>query len=707
MLAWGLRMAIAIIVPLFLGNYYQQTEAAMWVIITAESIGWVELKGSFAQRIRVLLGGAFLAVLFGALGSISGTSLLLSMLLMAFVVFVAILFKNLGERGSSLSLTVYVMFIIANAYPTPWGTPLEERCIYIGIGGLWCVLVGAVATLFIREQTPYKRSVAMIWKKTADLALEPDKGWNGIAPKASLRNIYLKDKAIQDAIESSLQLFEKRAYQKNHENENALELAQLRKCVYLIGATLMNLSEELDQLSISNQKANNKQSIHALIKSISIICERMTLYTVSNKKEELLLLQSRIMRLQNMVAILREAAFENHEKNIIARITHLTERIIKLCETSLLHIQQSSKDEKVYQSYSLMKTLLIIHHKHWLRNLKDLMHLNNHSFRYAVRSVIIALCSLFIYKAYHIAYGYWLPFTVMIILQPYFGATLKKALDRVLGTVLGVSIGGLLMMLPEAYHLKEILLISSSILMVYFLRYNYSIATFFISLFLVALFANDHSLDQQVIYARIFCTLGGAALAVIGEFALLPAWEKKYLPEYFYKMAEANFNYFIYSFYNHNEFNTAQWTHYRREAEVANSNAFESFNRLIKEPKYKNKNTTLSYQLIAHSIRICKALNNYHLDNDPHKKDIITEDQALLSNVERIKHKYLEICSRLWQVAYKQKAFKDFSTAASICIIDGDKELLIASIAKLEIELDALNRDLIKWELDFSESGRP
>jgi hypothetical protein len=50
MLSWGIRMTFAVIIPLFYGLYFHKMAEVMWVIVAAESIGWVELKGSFAQR---------------------------------------------------------------------------------------------------------------------------------------------------------------------------------------------------------------------------------------------------------------------------------------------------------------------------------------------------------------------------------------------------------------------------------------------------------------------------------------------------------------------------------------------------------------------------------------------------------------------------------------------------------------------------------
>ncbi|MCC6187356.1 MAG: hypothetical protein IT256_09410, partial [Chitinophagaceae bacterium] len=394
MFSWGMRMTFAVIIPLFYGLYFGKMHEVMWVIVAAESIGWVELKGSFAQRVRLLLGGALLALVFGFAGSISSAHLWLSIVLMMVVVFIASLFKNLGERGSGLSLTVYVMFIIANAYPTQELHEIGFRCANIAIGGLWSLAVGAFASLFISEQTPYKRSVAFIWKATEGLAAAVAKGWDGKSARSGIREVYLKEKEVNEAVDSSLQLYETRAYQNNHESEHAHQMAQLRKSAYLTSATIMAFHEELDSVNTQLLSSDQKQSIYILLKSIEIICARMTVFTVTGKAEEEILLNSRVLRIHNMCALLKESNINEREQVAIDKIIHFAERLVKLIENSIVHVNSVATDAKVYRTYSLMKTLLILHHKHWIDTVRRLANFNTHSFRYALRSAIIATAAL-------------------------------------------------------------------------------------------------------------------------------------------------------------------------------------------------------------------------------------------------------------------------------------------------------------------------
>lgn len=706
MLSWGIRMTFAVIVPLLYGILSGNADAAMWVIVSAESICWVELKGSFAQRVRLLLGGALLSVVFGLAGSLTAGSLWLSLLCMLVVVFIASLFKNLGERGSGLSLTVYVMFIVANAYQPESAADVWMRCVYIGAGALWTLMVGVLASLFISEQTPFKRSIAFIWKATAALADTIDQGWDGKNPKAGLRDIYLKQKEINASIDSSLQLYENRAYHQDHESVQAHEMAKLRKTAYLTGAALMAIAQQLEQIRISSLSGEVRQSIHAILKSIAVICERMTVYTVNSKPEEEVLLRSRIIRLQNMIALVRESDIPVNEQRSVKYLLHYTGRIVRLIEEAIAHVKAVEGDPKVYRSYSLMKTLLILHHRHWTDSIRRLANINTHSFRYAIRTAIVATLALFVYKYFHIDHGYWLPFTVMIVAQPYFGATLKKAFDRVLGTVSGVVIGGLLLAIPGEFPMKELLLLLSPLLMVYFLRKQYGVATFFISIFLVALFAAEHNLDNSVILTRALCTVGGAALAVIGEFALLPTWDKDWLPRHIAEAIHASYNYFLFTFLPNNFSSLHQWTHYRRLAESANSNAFDSFNRYLAEPTTKEQDVTVYYQLISHCIRVVRELNNYHLEADaipkPVKPSEFEEHRARIAECREQFATILETITKMGiQVEPDKMSVAIEDDRISLVPMNAEQRIYVD---KLAVELNAFLRDIGRWQSETHAS---
>ncbi|MBS1690198.1 MAG: FUSC family protein, partial [Bacteroidetes bacterium] len=304
------------------------------------------------------------------------------------------------------------------------------------------------------------------------------------------------------------------------------------------------------------------------------------------------------------------------QQKAVNRILQLAERSIKLIESSIERLDIMGEDLPVYRSYSLIKTLFVLHPKYWIKNIGILFNFNTFTTRYALRTGVAAAIGMLVYKWFDIDHGYWLPFSAIIIIQPYFGATFKKAIDRIAGTLLGGLTGGLLLRIHTGLHIKEAILFLTFILMVYYLRKNYAITAFIITINLVLLFNVEAAIDSQLIITRALCTIGGAGLAVIAGFALLPTWDKKWLPKHLAEAVNCNYQYFLSTFFS-GKINV-NWTRNKRSAESKNSNVFDSFNRYQQEPTGQNR-APLYYELITHNVRITRDLNNIHLEQEQSK----------------------------------------------------------------------------------------
>lgn len=624
-LSWGLRMAVSAVLPILWGIATGQMAKASWIVITAEVISWVELKGSFAQRLRVLLGGAFLAALFALLGGLTGKIIWLSVLAMLGVGFLAALFKNLGDRGSGLAICVQVLFVISNAYPPPDAGAMEERLILVLIGGLWTTLVGVAASVFEPNQQPFRRTIALIWRANAQLAEVIYKGWDGRSARSSIRDIFLKEKEIRTVIDNSFHFFETMAFQAQKTEKEKYHLVQLRKATALIAANLIAVSEELEQVRIKEVNPELRLKIYDALRVLGQALDRMGIFVINLKPEEKLLIESRILRLEKLIALLRDEE-KNKPFPQLSRVIQLLERTLKLIEVSQQRIRDLGEDAPVFQSYSLIETTMILHPQHWQRNLRLLFSFSGNTLRYAIRSAVAAALGVLVYKLFDINYGYWLPFTALIVVQPYFSATIKKAVDRVLGTLAGGIAGGVILMLSPTLIIKETILFLCFIMMVYFIRKRYAVAVFFITLSVVMLFDVEDRYNSSLIITRALSTVTGAVFGLVAGFLLLPTWDKKWLPVHLSEALSCNYQYFLATFFPKG-IQASEWTRFKRNAESKNSNAFDSFTRYMREPLAGKRYYLSFYQLINHSIRITRELNNIHLERESGEEPVQADQE--------------------------------------------------------------------------------
>ena len=205
--------------------------------------------------------------------------------------------------------------------------------------------------------------------------------------------------------------------------------------------------------------------------------------------------------------------------------------------------------------------------------------------RHALRVGLVTAVAVWLAGALGLPRGYWVTITVVIILQPYTGATTLKAVQRSLGTVVG---GVLTAALGALFHNPIAILVTSFIfaaISVAVLPINYTAFSVFLTPTFVLL-AEASAGDWDLAGIRVFDTLLGGALALLGARVLWPAPEWKRLPSYLAASLRANSNYLrtvVTSFADRSDEAGRLMRARRRDCALAAINAEESFQRLMGE----------------------------------------------------------------------------------------------------------------------------
>ncbi len=686
LVSWGVRMAVAGTVPIIWGLATGRMNDAVWITLTAEAISWVEMKGSFNWRVRTLFIGAVLALLWGVLGTVTGDSVTLSVLFMFVAAFLASLLKNLGDRASGLAICVYLLFIICNAYPDRDLPDIRHRITLILIGAAWPIIVGISASLFMPVQQPFRRQIAIIWRSIAALV---DTITRSAAYGKGQDDIYIKEKEVRSAIDHSFEFYGRMAHQGNTKDNRQYQLLLLRKLAALSAVNVIAIADEMAHINVPELDEALRIKAATLFSALKEAISRISVFVLTLKPEEKLLATSQINRTRKLVALIREYPREEgtQQSKAINRILQLTGRTVKLLESALQRIEQMGEDTPVFRSYSHMKTLFVLQPRKILSNIKSLSNFNSLAFRFAFRSAIAASIGLFVAKWFHIDHGYWIPFSLMIVIQPYFGATLKKAIDRVVGTLLGGLAGGLLMLLPTGLHVKEAMLFISFVLMVYYVRKQYGIAAFIVTLNVVLLFSLDKSYEQNILIERALSTIGGSLLAVIAGFALLPTWDKKWLPNHLTEAIKSNYEYYVNTFYG----KVNNWTRNKRLAESKNSDVFDSFNRYMEEPG--KEKTEAYYDIITCNVRITRDLNTINIDQEEKTRIDSTpnaKQQAIMAECLSLFSEIINLALQLNSNLVINLFIPDEQTPPPFRLNDTQ----IVSLEKLRIELKAMLADM-------------
>ncbi|RQO31028.1 hypothetical protein DBR32_09990 [Taibaiella sp. KBW10] len=621
---WGFRVAISVTLPVLL-SIFSGNPNYFWMVIAGETVSIVELKGSAGFRSRLLIAAVIFAVLFTIIGGLAGGHLWWSVLLMFPIALGCGLMKNLGDWGLGLAINIYLFYLISSSHPPPTVAAFWDRIYFVGLGGLWALCVGVFSFSFLPQGKPYRRTIAHIWKAVENLMVLVSNDWDLGTKKSSIRAIYLKEKEIRTAIDASLALYGNLYDEKKQQPENERKLSYARRCASMASLQIISITNNAALLFKKPLSQAFIIQMHTILKVLEQLSNRMGFYFYTIKEEELLLIQSRLERLNKFKTNL--STFEESKIPECERIIHHINRFAHLVELSVKTVS-SEKEKMMISQYSLMQTLNILHPKHLQNNIRQFLNFDNLTLRYALRMAITATLGLGLAMFYFPNHGYWLPLTIIIVSQPFFGATLKKGIQRSVGTIAGVILGSLIMIAPYAHITKHFMVVFGAILMIYNLRKNYSWAAFFITIFLIGLLSTENQVSNALLIERIISTALGAAMAIISGFLLFPSWDKKLLPNYLGKAVAANYKYFQFLFNAQvSEQEQKPWVVYKIAAESSNSNAFDSLNRYITEPKYRSKNVGAAYfTAITYNIRITRELNAF-ID----EKEAIDTDANLIT----------------------------------------------------------------------------
>ena len=160
--------------------------------------------------------------------------------------------------------------------------------------------------------------------------------------------------------------------------------------------------------------------------------------------------------------------------------------------------------------------------------------------RHALRFAVVTSAAVMVFWFFPKPFGYWVPLTATVVLKPYAGMTLARAVQRTVGTVTGIVAGLVLMPLLPTSGAQFAAVIVLFFAMMAVLPFNYGLAIVFLSAGLIPF---EHVLTPGIRDAvgpdRLVATAIGASLALVGGHILWPTFERRGLPDLLRGCAEA------------------------------------------------------------------------------------------------------------------------------------------------------------------------
>lgn len=604
----ALKVTVATVLPIIIASKFDHFDIGVTIAVGALLAYPSDISSNLQHKINGILVGSAI---------VSGTALLISLahpypwifypLLMTLIFFLSMI-AVYGHRANLISFCglLSISLIFKQIYS---GTELLEHCALMFGGGMLYLLI-SVIFYYIRPFKYVELLLAESLELTAQYMKLRGDLWQN---KKNKVNIVREQLQIQVKLSASHQNLREALM---HKRANSGSSDQNRKMLIMF-ITLVDILELALATSFDHAKLHKKFAKHPevletyqkLAYNLASILDELST-TMSSKT----IYKKNFDLYKDLSAL--EVAKENYE-NIISEkkdldailmlttmLRYAEKQIEKVMIIERAYTQKSIKYEFKDRGKDLNKFLAPQYYS--LSTLTENLTFSSTYFRHALRLTITITVGFLVGTFLPFQNVYWILITIIVILRPGYGLTKTRSYHRIIGTVAGGLIAFGLLFVVHNNHIIATLAIITMILGFSFVQTNYKVAATFTTMYVVFIYSLFTPDIKDVVEFRIIDTFVGAALAFVANYILWPSWEFLNTPLYLKKSIEANKNYLkeIFHLYNTKEPASLQYRLARKHAFVSLANLMESFQRMIQEPKSKQKQMPQIYKLttLNHSL---------------------------------------------------------------------------------------------------------
>ncbi|MGX5690200.1 FUSC family membrane protein [Arcticibacter tournemirensis] len=221
-----------------------------------------------------------------------------------------------------------------------------------------------------------------------------------------------------------------------------------------------------------------------------------------------------------------------------------------------------------------------------------------HALRVAIVSVIGYLVSKLLPLGHH---SYWILLTILVLLKPGFSLTKERNYQRLIGTLIGGITGALIIYFIPDQTIRFILLLIFMLGAYSFQRLNYVVSVLFMTPYILLMFSFIGLGDLSLVKERILDTFIGSFIAFLASYFLFPSWEYPQLKNFMRKLLIANYHYLlkVADGLRGRDLDLTEYKLVRKELYVSSANMASAFQRMLSEPKNKQKNVREASKFIV------------------------------------------------------------------------------------------------------------
>ncbi|HYH15786.1 MAG TPA: FUSC family membrane protein, partial [Flavisolibacter sp.] len=509
------------------------------------------------------------------------------------------MFSVYGPRATGVGSTALLVLILTMDQPIQGNNVLWHSLLIVA-GGLWYTMI----SLFFYNIQPYRPAQRALGKcirelakyirikaKFYDTGANLDKAYEELFAQQVVVNE--RQEGVRELFFKSRQIVRESSFTGNTLLLTFVDAMDMFEEVTATYYDYTSLRQRFQQTHILKDIADFIQSIANELDAIGLAILANRPYTKgANFEQQFNLLKEQIDSISE-----REKGTSNLVlKKILVNIRRLVQRINDIAN----YFEPSSiKTEKV-NNLDLQR--FVSHQSFDTKLFWDNLNLNSSIFRHSLRVAIACIIGYIISKVFNYGqHSYWILLTIAFILKPAYSLTKQRNIERIIGTVIGGLIGVLILALIPNTKVQFAFMVLFMLGTYSSLRTNYIAMVLFVTPFVLILFKFIGLGFIDVARERIIDTVVACAIAFPISYLLFPKWEAEQFNDHIRNMLKANIDYLLSvakklsgEILKPTDFKLA-----RKEVYIQSANLAAAFQRMLSEPKRKQRNKKDIHQFVV------------------------------------------------------------------------------------------------------------
>lgn len=609
----GIRIGIGITMPFGVLYFLGYFEYAPAVVVGAFLNAPGDIPGSMKRKVNGILISTLLTMVITTIILFSKPFLPLLLVALAVIAFVVSLISVYGFRASLVSFSGLLAMVIAFAIQKETAQEIFVQVVLMGVGGLWYLAV----SLVFQKLAPKKDQnqllsdalllIGQYQKLRAKLLTKKNNRDELLKQSFKLQNL-INDK--HETLRETLLTERKRSGRSRYEEKQLLIFLSSVHILELIEAQHLDF-EMVDRVfgtekkHLKASKSFNKIMGNHLIRLSELLIQKDP---IPDKR----LLLNALSKTHQAITDYTDAFKLPAAREGALLLTNLYDYQAQLLQEirAIRRVMANVKDASKVSLRRQDSTHFLTLQEYRINVIIQNLSLDSSMFRHSLRLAITILFAYLLGTVLNIQNTYWILLTIIVIMRPSYGLTKGRSKDRIIGTLIGAVVAVGIVLITQNVVVYSILAIVSLIFAFALIQQNYKSAAALITISIIFVYSFINPNAFEVIQYRVIDTVIGSTIAVIANYLLLPTWESNNIKKVLLNAVKSNKVYLLATqeLYLDAPNNRLSYSVARKEAFLAISNLNAAFQRLTQDPKSKQKEFQLIYEIVTLNQTMISAI---------------------------------------------------------------------------------------------------